>query len=470
MKLFNVVDAIATETIDHQYNNDVFKNELIGAVQSILDKIDNDIYKNTEEASANCPEHEKIRNTIFKRTGILVKFLPIVGFELLAYRNNAAVRPLRVNLVHALDNLNLKKLLSRGLQTEHYDYITKEIKPTIDTLSKTKGTVDTKTGRLGGSYSAIENDILVDFHGLYKSVKMSAPEIAAVIMHEIGHVFTWSQFTNKMVVVNQALQHIYTSKQTMDSDKLYKVAYEQLTAIDKELTEQEIRNMISGNTISVTYSYYLFFKKNLGLDALVLDLNGHNSNSSSETIADTYSVRMGFALESLSAMDKMNKNVNRVRLYLNSILCAIMVATVICAFIIPGVSATAIATMLVMFVMSGLVEVEGDIYREKEGLVYKYDKERLQKIYNQSVDSIKQLGLAGVDKQAAVESLKSMKQIIDSLPSDVTTLNRISHILSSKARVGRAYGIQQDTLEKIASNELFVKAIELELLSKGKKA
>jgi hypothetical protein len=126
--------------------------------------------------------------------------------------------------------------------------------------------------------------------------------------------------------------------------------------------------------------------------------------------------------------------------------------------------------MLVMFVMSGAVEVEGDVYREKEGLVYKYDKERLQKIYNQSVDSIKQLGLAGIDKQAAVESLKSMKQIIDSLPSDVTTLNRISHILSSKARVGRAYGIQQDTLEKIASNELFVKAIELELLSKGKKA
>jgi hypothetical protein len=195
VKLFNAVDSLAIETIDHQHNNDVFKNELIGAIQSILDKIDNDIYKNVEEASANCLEHEKIRNTIFKRTGILVKFLPIVGLELLAYRNNAAVRPLRVNLVHALDNLNLKKLLSRELQTDHYDYITKEIKPTIDTLSKTKGTVDAKTGRLGGSYSDIENDILVDFYGLYKNVKMSAPEIAAVIMHEIGHVFTRSQFT-----------------------------------------------------------------------------------------------------------------------------------------------------------------------------------------------------------------------------------------------------------------------------------
>jgi hypothetical protein len=83
---------------------------------------------------------------------------------------------------------------------------------------------------------------------------------------------------------------------------------------------------------------------------------------------------------------------------------------------------------------------------------------------------VKQLGLAGVDKQAAVESLKSMKQIINSLPSDISTLNRISHILSSKARVGRAYGIQQDMLEKIANNELFVKAVELELISKGKKA
>jgi hypothetical protein len=167
-----------------------------------------------------------------------------------------------------------------------------------------------------------------------------------------------------MVVINQALQHIYASKQTMDGDKLYKVAYNELTAIDKELTEQEIRNMISDNTISVTYSYYLFFKKNLGLDALVLDLNGYNSNSSSETIADTYSARMGFALECLSAMDKMNKNVNRTRLYLNSVLCAIMVATIICVFIVPGISATAIATMLVMFVMSAVVEVEGDVYRE----------------------------------------------------------------------------------------------------------
>ena len=38
MKLFNTVDSLAIETIDHQHNNDVFKNELIGAAQSILDR------------------------------------------------------------------------------------------------------------------------------------------------------------------------------------------------------------------------------------------------------------------------------------------------------------------------------------------------------------------------------------------------------------------------------------------------
>lgn len=466
MKLFG--GNIATETIDHQYNNDIFKNELITAIQSILDKIDSDIYRNRIEASSGCLEHMKIKDIIFKRTGIFIKFLSLGDPGASDFYNNAAVNPCRVNIFSTLQHLDMKNVILQYFTKKDIDAINNYMQPKIDALSKDQGTVDAKTGRLGGVYSKIENDCYIDFYGLYKNSRMTAGEIAAILMHEVGHVFTWTQFSNKLSMVNQTLQHIYNHRATTDSDKLFKLAYSKLKDIDRDITETEVKSMISGNTISATYNNYLFLLKNLDLNNLLLDLNASNVNTNSETIADIYSVRMGFGLEFINAMDKMNKSFAKKIFYVSSALCVILISIFAIAALLPSVSIMGVYSLLFMYVVSGMTMIECNIYKEQGGLIYKYDKERMQKVYNQLVDSVKDLSLKGEDKQRNLESLKTIKTLLDALPSDISTLDRISHILSSKARVARAYSVQQDILEKIANNDLFVKAVELELTSKGK--
>lgn len=464
MGIFQHVDNIATEVIDHQYNNDEFKASLIEVVSTILQKIEAGIYKDTFDVVKNVTEIDKIVDLIKKRTGITIRFIKDQAI-LNAYSNNAAIIPFTNNIFNPMIKPEDKEsffdldLVTAGKELEQS--MTEQIKK----LSRQPSVVDAKKGFISGGYADLVFDIIVDFKGLSKSLKMTASEIAAVIMHEIGHVFTWLHFNNKLVVINEALYNIHSAVKKADEDKRYSIVYQELKTIDGKITEKQVKDMISGNVLSASMAYYDFITRNTEFSNLCVSLGNRNNGYNSETVADQFAVRMGFGDSLFTALNKISKTTNGS--LANFMIMTLMVDLFMVYLLLPLIIlspvllayTTAIAATISLL-LNSIMSIIGDN-------TYKYDRERLQKVVNETIDSVKDVKDVAF-KKAVISNVKMMKSVINKLPDEHGAMSKFFMMISKNTRIEQAYSAQQDLLERIASNELFVKAVELELQSKGK--
>lgn len=459
MKLF---DSISFESIDQQYNNDVFKNQLIAVIAAIYEKIDAGIYKNTYDIVSNEIETKKIVDIIYKRTGIKLHFDKNKKHINEAYRN-AMVYFYRFNYLGSLLTIGEKAYFMEYELPKEVAQVEEALKKELDKLKKNETIVNTKTGSISGGYSNIAHDIIVDFYNLYKTDKLTPEEVAAIIMHEVGHCFTWIQFTNKINSLNQALYNIHSIKNKEDKDKVFTLAYTQLKSIDSTITEKQVKNMVEGNIITSSYAYYDFICRNTNLRNLIVSLMAINEDFNKETLADTYAARMGFASALITGMLKSYKH-DRIISNIYAIFDTLIIILITAAIAVSGGSLVALSFLLFRFIIT-LLDVSDNINNQ---YTYKQIKERFQKIYNEAVDSIKDIDNKDF-KREQLQSLRILRGMIDKLPKDAGLLSKIYLALNEDSRYFKAYEYQQDVLEKLASNELFVKAIELELSLKEKK-
>lgn len=464
MGIFQHVDNIATEVIDHQYNNDEFKASLIEVVSTILQKLEAGVYKDTFDVVKNDIEIAKIVDLIKKRTGITIRFIKDQAI-LSAYSNNAAIIPFTSNIFNpmikpeAKENFFEMDLVIEGKELEQS--MTEQIKK----LSRQPSIVDAKKGFISGGYADLIFDIIVDFKGLSKSLKMTASEIAAVIMHEIGHVFTWLHFNNKLVVINEALYNIHSAVKKADEDKRYAIVYQELKTIDGKISEKQVKDMVSGNVFNASMAYYDFITRNTEFSNLCVSLGHRNNGYNSETVADQFAVRMGFGDSLFTALNKISKTTNGS--LANFMIMTLMVDLFMVYLLLPLIIlspvllayTTAIAATISLL-LNSIMSIIGDN-------TYKYDRERLQKVVNETIDSVKDVKDVAF-KKAVISNVKMMKSVINKLPDEHGAMSKFFMMISKNTRIEQAYSAQQDLLERIASNELFVKAVELELQSKGK--
>ena len=462
MKLFDNV-SIATEVIDHQMNNQKFKDELISQIQQIKDKLEAGIYKSNNDIIDNNIEIAKIVDLILKRTGLKLQFLKLSATENYINSCNA--------FIHTFINNYMNPLLPFMLKSYIYDYVQgneniKEknnySKETFETLQKYKNakiTVDLKNAKISGKISEYSHLTFVDFKGFFKITKATAGEVAGTLMHELGHAFAYIEFSNKIAVINQALYNIATKKKTEDKNKVFEIAYADLSKIDDKVTEKDIENMISDNTIIASFALYKFIAKNTHYENLLLDPTDNNSYYNSETMADVFAVRMGFAEEMNTMSVKDHKSDRNMYAYQN--IRFIFITTIVFAvFGIVGMFGWLVFRLVMDILISSLMLNFSDIYKN--------NKERIQKNYNELVDSLKHTELSNDTKRDVINSLTNMKIAIDAIfvkPSSVG--EKLVLAVAKNARIGRSYEYQQDLLEKLASNELFVKSVELELQQKG---
>lgn len=457
MKLFDNQLNIATEVIDHQYNNDEFKADLIKQFSIIKEKLDSGIYKNTIGVVLNGTETAKIAKLIKDRTGIQLKFTKdkkIISDN----ANNAAINVNTFNFINPLTMKDFREyvleIIKQGneLGLKDKEVLGDDVVELLKKLSEDKATIDTKTGRVGGSYSNIAFETVIDFEGLFKTLKFTPTELAAVLMHEVGHAFTWMLFSSKMMSINAALSNIHTNRHKMDKDKLISVTFIDLKAIDKTIEEADVAKLLSDNVIMASLAYYNFIRKNTNMNNLSLNVDEYNSESNSESLADIYSIRMGFT-ELFGALNKLNKKYpERDSLF-------VLVITYIAMGLFGMLTGAGVFVAVIMVLLQALALMNTE-------MVYKNPKERLQKLINEKIDSLK--GVEDAEYKANVlEELKLMRTLVDLTPNKYGPSSKILMTIFSGFRAKNSYADQQDILEKLASNELFVKSIELEMKAKG---
>lgn len=427
---------ISLETIDFQ--SDSFGADLELIVTEIQKKVIEKVYKDILDIEIS-KEVRDFTNIIAERFGLKVKVVcdgPL-----------AAILPFYTNKNHIF----LDKLVRGNIEIKSHNKLLKQ-------ADNRKGIVNRHKATVGGFFSECENILYLNFTKLFLVNKYSVPEVVAVTLHELGHAFAAFEYSDRLETSNQVLQSISKelNSNKEKSDQVY--IYRELKVINPKVTEEEIDKLITGNRIVASA---IWFKVIIGTVEEQLR-NSVYSKTSAEQIADSFCSRFHYGRNLITALDKdenywgnVEKNKNAAILYalLETIGFGIFLAS---AFITLPLS-------LMISLMSGAVafcwlRMLGEDFKD-----YTYDelKIRYKRMRNESVEYLKNMDLPADKVRPILDDIYSMDKIITETYRYSTPLNVIANFVFTGAREARASVVEQQMLEELATNDIFVAAADL---------
>lgn len=429
--------VIAQEIIDHQDNSFGIQ------IESIVTKIKETLEKrNYEEVNFLYSELTKL---VFSRLGIKIKLVTNGG---LAYTQPVAPEFAKG---HAL----VENWLKDWYQVEDYDKIIKE-------LSGKKGFVDLQKAKVGGIFSKYEHEVGINFNDLLFTYKMTPPEVTAIILHELGHDFTYYEFIDRLESTNQVLANIGKHMLTHDSDKNLEYVFNELKSINDEVTKEQVEKILTGpKAVSGAY----LFKAVIGITKSQL-MNDKYNETSSEQLADSFAARFGYGRQIVLALDKLHgiyipeKNqFIRIMSYFMSAwhLVSMLVGIIVSIFVAVSIPGILVFSLMLFFGIRNAAEDRAN---------YTYDdlRTRYKRIRNEYIDKLKDSQLSNNEIKDILENVKQVDAIIEKTSEYRSLFNLLGNFIFSEGSKTRIAVDEQKMMEQLAFNDLFFKAAELKTL------
>lgn len=304
-----------------------------------------------------------------------------------------------------------------------------------------KGTVNLKTGRVTGIFEEIKVTIHLPFY-MFLTKTYEPEEIAAITLHEVGHIFTYCEFITRTVSTNQALAGL---SKALDNSGTVEERVVVLSSVKKalnlkELDEKELAKSNNKKIVEIVVITNIIKETESELGSNVYDF------STWEYLADQYATRYGAGRYLITSLDKMFKGSFNISFRSLAVYLAFEAFKLLSVMLNP-----------VLPLMFGVFDSEGDGTYDKP-------EARFLRVRNQIVENLKIKDLP----TERIENLKEDLVKVDEILKHVTDRRQFFGVLidtfSPTAR--RRYNQKklQQELEAIAVNDLFVKAAELKQL------
>lgn len=431
----------AAETISFQ--NSDFGKSIEKSIEVIFTTI-KDKPTTTRHDISKLDAVKDIESVIFARLGLKVKLVTdttCIG----------AIMVFPVNRNHVL----LNKLARDNYYIKDQDILTKEISDT-----KTKGTVSLTDAKLGGAFSLYVHSLYLDMLGNFEG-GLTAGEVTAVMLHELGHAFTYYELSDRLSSTNQILADLaVTTKSGADTSKrvyLFKELADKLDTDESEWDDilQEPNRIIFGTKL---------FKKYIRSVGSLMH-NHKYDDTASESLADNFAAKFGYGRELLTGLDKHSRYTperHNVTFYiltsLDFLYSVVFRIGVIIAAIVMGAIPAAIFLTLIYFAIlyfSGSGELD---------MTYDELKTRYIRIRQQSIERISKMSLPKDDLKNLVDGIHEMDKIINDTKKFSFIFTKLSDFIFSSGRAAKEEIAFQGLLESLAHNDLFLKAAELQLI------
>ena len=315
---------------------------------------------------------------------------------------------------------------------------------TVDVLKRTliKGTVNAQTGMVTGVFSELTNIIHLGAKVL-KNNKYKDEHIAAILLHEIGHKFTYYQFITNASVVSYIISN--TAKQLLNSD-----SYAEREIIIKradELMGVDTRTLNPADLISNPKpGVEILLLSRFSLTPNILTSNLFYDIRNVEQLADTYAVRQGAGAYLSEALQYYWRDVNKTRRHsaLVEILCE--VGTLI--------SSMQFGTAFLAYLFSAPT---ADIYDDP--------KDRIEFIRQQLIDDLKNVSKNDkLMRDKIVKEIEVVENVKKEIYERFEIVKLFQRIVSSKGRA-LMHGVKlQKQLEAMLYNDLFYKSAKIKQL------
>ena len=428
MIFLNVKDAIGIEAIDFQ--SSVVADQITKMFEDILK------CKSGKEADAS-EAHKTLVTFMEKETGLKIDLKFNTPYP-------PCMMPIHVNPSSILGDNDFK------------DYYTKDANKVIKKLEDNEKTfVDLKNAKVGGAFSTVPSKIYMGFRQL-KDMKLTAREVAAVFMHEVGHAFVAYELAFNTIQTNQILLALHKSLVANDQ-KLFEYS---LKLTEKKLgpnsgVYNELKEETDTTVVTTVVMAKIQEKRVSELGTAAYDKTTY------EALADNFATRMGLGRELVTSLEKIHRLYGspeysgETRFIYNMIQITVATYSMLLGAVLGSVLLM-IAGAPMFFLITWAVS-DGAEYQN----VHDKLKIRYKRVREQLISRLKVKSLAPELVKNILEDLKVLDKIIDQTGEFSSILNVVGNIIYPSNWVLSSRKNAQRLLEELASNDLFIKAAQL---------
>lgn len=304
-----------------------------------------------------------------------------------------------------------------------------------------RGSVNLTTGKVTGIFTEVKSTINLPLK-MFSGDKYSAEEIAAVTLHEVGHLVTYYEYITRTVTTNQVLAGV--SKALDGSGNIEQREAVLLSAKQalklKDFDEKELAKSTNTKVVEVVLVSQIVKQTESELGSNVYDF------SSWEMLADQYVARYGAHRHLVTALEKIYGSMWNISFRSLPSYLAMEALKLVMLFLAPGIA-------VFFIVMDG----SGDGTYDRPGV-------RMKRVRNQIVENMKDKELSKDDHARLAADLVVIDDVIKRIEDRRQFLEVVWNTISPSSRKAYKQELLQRDLEAIAANDLFVKASELRQL------
>lgn len=328
------------------------------------------------------------------------------------------------------------------------------------------GTVDLKNGTVGGIFTSYVHEVYMNYRKLFLSYKTTKEELTAILLHELGHLFTFYEYSNRSNTTNVVLQNMVSAIMSEDRNKKKTYIYQELGKLN--LKEQKsIEKKLDSVFEAENESILQFKTSTFVFDVLSsqMDQSRYDENAS-ERLADQFVSRFGYSEKLAIALEKLGLGswYNNWIFILEIAVWSRMIYSLVIAFtlIYKGINLSVLGwinfTMVVYLLLIKLINTNYN----NQNLTYDYDKDRFIRIKNDIVELLKDRDLDTKIAKSLIIDLNNVEMIINRSRTYASLFKVFGFFLFKTNRTNDESIAVQQMLEKIANNQLFVQSQKLQ--------
>ena len=444
------------EMISFQMNDD-FGPQLEEIISAIYSKIEKNNYESFEVQKL--PQVQELQKAIQDRLGMKT-------FIITDSPNIAAIIPFHLG----------ESAILKGNDFIRANWFTNEQKDLRLATEGKKAWVDEDKVRMGGVYSDYTNSLFMNFNMLH-SYGLTAREVTAVLLHELGHGFYACAYSNRMDRANQIISEALRNKET-DKTKYTETTFSKLKEKGVNVKKEIVEGLTSENPI-------IFCQSSLTLvsECIMTQMaSGKSDETSFEQLADNFAARFGYGRDLVTGLEKFYpggvrnyrtfmtiittmQTISIIFVFLNSIriIRVVMQTGDYLRNIIPFAQAIYYILFCVLFAYVS-IRTAGE-----DGRDFTYDDlhKRYNRIRLQVIEMIKTKQLNKVQADEAVKTVEFIAELIDGVKPYRGPLDFLFNAFNPKDRRAKNSIARQQAIEDLMGNNLFVASLKAQMAIKN---
>lgn len=330
-----------------------------------------------------------------------------------------------------------------------------------------EGVVDMKRGWVSGVFEKMPVIMMFPGDMLTKTatftrnsglpLAFTSEEIAAIILHETGHVFTTMEYVSRTTRTNQALAAMSRGLDGSIKDEKRRVVFKRIGDIQKFKPNEieELTKCKSEADLSVIFMNATIRNCRSQIGGSIYDVN------SCEYLADQYASRFGAGMHLVTGLDKIYRYYNIiVNIYFT--IGLLMIAFRFARILLIG-DVFMIGLMVTSLLYGAIMGPD------KESEIYDNPESRIRRIKLQSVERLKNKEIGEDEKAMHLDAIKVADEVMAGynssfLKDGLKVGEWMAFLVRPAFRKAHNVEMLQKELEKFAGNDLFTQAAKLKMV------